>query len=246
MIRSFSFSKFRTFEGLTEIDFSCKEEDDGFRRTISEGEYNKVMLIYGPMSSGKSTILRALTHPKESNLKIDSSSEVKVFDLDDVTVDQATQEYKNDPAMKRFAERILASVDLGITEFVIEEDNTVIFYHGRHPLGMENESGGTIRLYCILVNMYKGIKSKGLVVWDECFRLHSFLVKHFVKMFYQTEAQLLMVTAVPMEFLSKDFSIIDESQIYFVGKRMNISTVIRMDEIPEARVEDLTYINSNI
>ena len=147
--------------------------------------------------------------------------------------------------MLEFAVNILSCCDLGITNFSIDNNNQVMFYHGKlGSLPMNVESSGTIRLYCILVGMYKAIKTKGIAIWDEGFKLHFMIVKHLINMFYRTEAQLIIATNIELEYLSEDYRLIRESQIYIVGKIHGLSTVQRLDRVRRTKIEKYSYITS--
>ncbi len=238
MIRSFSFSNYRSFKNEVTIDFST----DGAKptRTIIDGEYNKIVAIYGGPASGKSTILNALRlRSKEMNFKADVRGDINAFHLDDMSISQATQEYLKDSSMRKFMINVLKRSDLGIDDVLISEGGKITFMHGSFGMEMKSQGSGVARLYCILVGIHKAAESNGVAIWDERCILHPILVRGLMRLFYTLDAQLLIATNISLEWMMDD-EYLYESQIYLVEKNNNESSIVRVDKIEDNAHEDIS------
>jgi AAA15 family ATPase/GTPase len=242
MLKSFSFSNFRMFKDEATIDFSTVDKHRS-SKIITTGEFNKVIALYGRPSSGRSTILNVLhERPDGINFKADSDGEIKTFHLDDISVEQATLAYINDPKALKFTVGILKNSDLGVTNVVIDKNGSVRFEHGKFELPMKSESSGTIRLYCIMLGIYRAAKVKGVVLWDEHTILHPMLVRALISLFYDTESQLIISTNISLDWMTECF--FDDSQIYMVDKVSGGSVVSRVDAMRERTLYNSSLCNN--
>jgi len=244
MIKSFSFSNFRSFKDEVTVDFSTVDENRNWK-VLTTGEYNKVVAIYGPPASGKSTILDAL-HGRydETNFKADADGEMKTFHLDDLSVEQATQIYIDNPKILKYTVGVLKCSDLGISDVFVYQDGRVVFEHGgKFELPISSESSGTLRLYCMLIGIYRAIKSKGIALWEERGALHHMLVRHIILSFYETDAQLIMTTNISLEYMMED-EYFNRSQVYIVERSGDGSALKRLDEFDKEKEPEVSLSNN--
>ncbi len=243
MIKSFSFRNYKLFKGEVAIDFSTVDQHRS-RKLITSGEYNKVIAIYGGPSSGKSIILDALhKRSEEIDFKADAEGEIETFHLDDISVEEATQIYIDNPKILKFTVGVLQKSDLGITDVVIGEDGNVIFEHGEFDLPMESVSSGTMRLYCIMIGIYRATRAKGIVLWDERCILHPLLVRAIIDSFCESNAQMIIATNISLDWMTES-GFFDQSQLYIAENNNSGSSVRRVDKMRRSNADKLSLSNN--